>query len=322
MKRGILPKILTEQTLKRCYVKEHKRASQIAKELGVKEYNVLVYLKKYAIRKVERWERYGVKKFTKRQKEYLYGSLLGDDCLVLRSDGKYPYLQVIHSSKSKSYVQWKYDFWWKLTRADIKKTSVKLNNRSFSTHRFWTVAHPEFLPFYNKLYRDEKKQITKEWLDNLTPLSLAIWYMDDGYFRKDKCNVHFITLAFGQKGNKLIKKYFWTRWKVKTNLQKASRGKDRYYLWMNVKNSIKFMKLIAPYILPCFSYKIDKHRKLRWKKLSMKELGYIRNNYNIQSPSFIASRLNRPISGIHSVAWRLSLTQPRGGRKIYQFELD
>lgn len=321
MRRGILPRILTKKILEGLYLNQLKTAEQIAKELGIKEYHLLNYLKRHGIRKVERWERYGVKEFSRGQKEYLCGSLLGDDCLRLPPDGRYPYLQVIQSSRFKSYVEWKYAFWKELVRSGIKKISVVLKDRYFSAHRFRTPAHPGFLPFYQNLYINGKKQITREWLNNLTPLSLAIWYMDDGYFRKKRGRIHFITLAFGEKGNKLIRDYFLDKWKIRTNLQKASRGKNRYYIWMNTENSIKFTKIIAPHILPYFSYKIDKARGLQWEKLSTEELGYIRDNYNVRSPRLIAKKLNRPVSGIHCAAWRLGLTQPRGGRKVYQFDI-
>lgn len=320
-RKNVLSKILTKTILESYYLKRLKTAKEIAEGLGVKEHNVLFYLKEYGIRKVERWERYGVKEFNKRQNEYLYGSLLGDDCLVSGPSRKHPYLQVIHSSKFETYVRWKYGFWKKLVRNGIKKTPVKLKDKSFFTSRFYTIAHPGFLSFYRRLYKNGKKQITREWLSHLTPLSLAIWYMDDGYLRKKRNRIHFISLAFGRKGNEVIKDYFLDKWNIKTNLQKASRGKDRYYIWMNTENSIKFTKTIAPYIIPCFSYKIDKSRELLWKKMSLKELGYIRDKYNIESPRLIAKRINRPVSSVHCAAWRLGLTQQRGGRKVYQFDV-
>lgn len=322
MRRGILPKILTRKVLEELYHRQLETTDQIAKELGVKEYHILTYLKRHGIRKIERWERYGIKKFNRNQNEYLHGSLLGDDCLVLPADGKYPYLQVIHSSKFGDYVRWKYKFWKKLVRNGIKRVPSKVGNKTFSTHRFRTAAHPGFLSFYQKLYKHGKKQITKEWLNNLTPLALAIWYMDDGYFRQKRGRIYFITLAFGGKGNRIIRDYFLSKWRIKARLQKVSRGRDKYYLWMNTGNSIKFTKIIAPYILPCFSYKIDKDRELQWRRMGTEEQEYIKDNYNIQSPRLIAKKLNRPISGVHHAAWRLGLTQSRGGRKVYQLDIE
>lgn len=313
--------VVTKRLLQYLYLNKFKTAAQTAEELGLKEHNILFYLKKYRIRKVERWERYGIKKFSKIQKEYLYGSLLGDDCLILPPEGRYPHLQVSHSSRFKDYVEWKYGFWEELAQNGIRRTLVETKDEVFSSHRFQTAAHPEFLPFYRGLYGSGEKRITRDWLDKLTPLSLAVWYMDDGYFRRSRGRIHFITLAYGKKGNEIIKNYFLKRWYVKTNLQKTTRGQDRYYLWMNTENSIKFTKIIGPYILPCFSYKIDKNRRLKWKKISLEERKYIEDYYNVQSPRLIAKRLERPVSGIHASAWKLGLTQPRGGRKIYQFDI-
>lgn len=321
--RNSLPKILTREALEELYSKKKYRAAQIAEILKVKNHNVVVYLRQYGIAKVERWQRYGLDKFTPQQKEYLYGSLLGDDCLHYSSDNKYPLLQVIHSSKFAEYVKWKYGIWKAIVPGGVKKVFVKLGEKKFLTHRFYTAAHPEFLQFF-KLYKNRQKQISREWLDHLTPLSLAVWYMDDGYFKARRNRMHFLTFAFGNTGNELIQKYFSEKWSLAANMGYSRRNKrgKRRFIWFNTENSIKLTKIIGSYLIPRFSYKINLSRELMWQKIPIQEKDYIKTYYNIKSPKLIAHDLGRSLASIHDAAYKLGLTQPRGGIKIYAQTLD
>ena len=42
------------------------------------------------------------------------------------------------------------------------------------------LANQVYEKFYNSLYKNGIKSVTQEWLDKITPLGLAIWFMDDG----------------------------------------------------------------------------------------------------------------------------------------------
>ena len=276
--RNSLPQILTKEVLTYLYLHEKYSAQEIAKSLKVNKHNVIVYLKKHNIQHVERWERYKVKSFTTSQKDYLYGSLLGDDSLRFGNKRKYPFLQVIHSSKFYDYVEWKHQVWKPLVPGGIKQGFSKLGKKKFSIHRFYTAAHPDFLPFYKLIYKkSDHKAVSSEWLDQLTPLSLAVWFMDDGYFRRERNRIHYYGFAFGHEGNKLIKKYFADKWKLKANLGHQKKKKNLgWFIWFNTENSIKLSKIIAPHMLPVFDYKINRTAELRWHKMVDGEVDFIK----------------------------------------------
>lgn len=193
------------------------------------------------------------------------------------------------------------------------------NKKTYKANQFTTAVHPEFQRFHNLFYKNNKKRVTKEILNKLTPFSISVWYMDDGYYRKSRGRAQLSTNSFTYKENRMIQEYFNKVWDIYSNIGISDSGTN--YIWFNTENTIKFFKIIKDYIISYFSYKIDSDRKLLWQKIPIRDLQYIKDNYNVESPRLIAYRLNRTISSVHQAASKLSVTQCRGGRKYYKYDL-
>lgn len=308
---------LDECSLRKMYLDDYKTIREIAKHFGVSTLKVAYYLKKYSIRRVERWERYGLKHFTTKQREYLFGSLLGDDCIRKNKDGKYPYLQVTHGTKQREYVKWKYDMWKLIAPGGIKRdTPIKIHTGVYYADGFITAAHPDFMEFLEMFYWHGRKVVNEEILHNLTPFSLALWYMDDGYYRRSRGRAQLSTNSFTYRENIMIKKYFADIWNISSNIGRSDSG--THYIWFNTENTIKLFQIIKDDILPLFGYKIDLKRKLMWRAFSEDELRYIKENYNIEHPRLIAYKLGRSLRSVFCAAHRLGVTKPRGGVKQYE----
>lgn len=311
--------MIRKNVLEKMYLEDYATINEIAKHFDTSENMVRYWMRKYKIRDVERWERYELNNFNKKQKEYLYGSLLGDDQLNMNGKRKYPFLVVTHSSKQKDYVKWKYKIWRQIVPGNIKSIVIKVKGKSYLVNYFNTAAHPEFLDFFNLFYFNGKKGVNRNILDKLTPLSIAVWYMDDGYYRKSRGRAQLSTNSFTYKENIIIKNYFDEKWNISSNIGTSDSGS--YYIWFNTENTIEFFKIIKDYMLPFFAYKIDVDRKLQWKALSKEEIEYIKQNYNIESPKLISHKLNRPLTTVFNTAYRLGITQARGGKKHYEKDL-
>jgi len=312
--------MIEKEALQRKYLKEHKTIDEISRCFGVSQYPIRYWMKRHNIRNIERWERYGLKEFNQKQREYLYGSLLGDDTLRMPTDGRYPFLAVSHGYKQKEYLEWKYGIWKQIVPGSIRIVRLKLKNgKTYQAYKFTTATHPDFLEFYNLFYKNNKKRITKEILNELTPFSVAVWYMDDGYYRRSRGRAQLSTNSFSYKENLLIQRYFNEAWAISSNMGVSDNGTN--YIWFNTENTIKFFKIIKDYIIPYFNYKIDLERKVLWQRIPEKDLQYIKSNYNIESPRLIAYKLDRSIGSIHNTAFKLGLTKPRGGRKYYKYDL-
>lgn len=92
------------------------------------------------------------------------------------------------------------------------------------------------------------------------PISLAVWYMDDGTldFRElYHCNVMIATYGFTFSDCKLLVNTLFHNFGIHANVTKCTmRGKiyPRLYVW--AKDSIKFIDLVESYILPCMKHKV------------------------------------------------------------------
>lgn len=308
---------LDECGLREMYLEGHKTIREIAKHFGVSTLKVVYYLRKYNIRRVERWERYGLKHFTAKQREYLFGSLLGDDYIRKHNDGKYPFLQVTHGIEQREYVEWKHKIWEQIVPGGIKRDiPIKTPTGVCYADRFTTAAHPDFTEFFEMFYQDGRKVVSEEIIRNLTSLSLAVWYMDDGYYKRHRGRAQLSTNSFTREENVMIKKYFEEAWGISPNIGMSDSG--THYIWFNTGNTIKFFNVIKTHILPLFGYKVDLERKLMWRDFSEDELKYIRENYNVEHPQLIAYKLGRSLQSIFNIAHKLGVTQPRGGIKRYE----
>lgn len=179
-------------------------------------------------------------KLSQRQVEILIGSILGDGYIY--PAGK---IQLEHSSKSKDYVNWKFQ---ELQNLAYKKLSTitrtdKRNGKQYTSCRFWLRQY--FCPWRKYFYRGNKKIFPHNL--KITPLSLAVWYMDDGCYSDKKCTLS--TDSFSITSLRRIKKEL-KRFKLNTYIR--SNGK----LGICAKSQSKFFSLIKPYIHQCMAYKL------------------------------------------------------------------
>lgn len=108
------------------------------------------------------------------QKSVLFGTLMGDGCLIPTADGKNYRLQIEHGDRQKKYVFWKYGIFKGFVVSKPKYIET------LSSWRFRTISHREFRQLRRIFYRDGKKILPKKLDFLLDPLTLAVWFMDDG----------------------------------------------------------------------------------------------------------------------------------------------
>ena len=104
------------------------------------------------------------------------------------------------------------------------------------------------------------KTIPLKALNRLTPLAIAIWWMDDGSLCKKVRNgkVHawelYLNTYLSKEENQIIIDYFQNKWNVKWNLN-LSKGK--YRLRCSTREGRKFLTIIRPIVsqIKCMQYK-------------------------------------------------------------------
>ncbi len=193
---------------------------------------------------------------TSRQKEILVGSLLGDAHLESRYKLGSATLRIEHSYKQKEYVDWLHNEFKEWVRTPPRKRTRWRWGKEHNKFLFMTYGHKILGEFRELFYRNRIKIIPKNIESFLTPLSLAIWYMDDGSIKSSRHRGMFLnTQSFSplevKKLQRILKKKFLTE----TITRKDKNGLQIYILGKSAEN---FIGLIRPYIIPSMEYKIPK----------------------------------------------------------------
>ena len=124
---------------------------------------------------------------TKKQQSIILGTILGDGCL--ERNGKFVRLRLEHGINQEAYLFWKHRALKSIVGPVMKVHSYhKVNERFYDSYRTYTFSNQAFEKYANMFYHNKKKIIPQNIIDLFKdPLSLAVWFMDDGYKRND-CN--------------------------------------------------------------------------------------------------------------------------------------
>jgi hypothetical protein len=121
----------------------------------------------------------------KRQREILIGTILGDASLqsIGRRNAR---LRLEHSEKQKEYIFWKYEQLKNLMQSRPKKIE-RFNPRFKKTYVYYRCqshSSPTLGKYRRYFYDEEGRKRIPEQIELLlrSPLTLAVWYMDDGHY--------------------------------------------------------------------------------------------------------------------------------------------
>lgn len=196
--------------------------------------------------------------------EVLIGSLLGDGCITKSGRGLY------HFRFKQSTIHSEYFFFIYF----IFKPYLTLGSPSFSCHfdkRYNKLyesltlqtrpIHNEILNINNleKLFyiKDESGQRTKrvplEIKSLLSPISLAIWIMDDGHFYHNE--IFLNVQSFKLEDNKLLLLAL-EGLGISAKLIPVSNNKQQWRIFIGAQNLNKVRELIVPYLTKSMFYKV------------------------------------------------------------------
>ena len=198
-------------------------------------------------------------KFSRRQKEILIGTILGDAHLETQDAGRTYRLKIEHSIKQREYVDWLYaelrDAVTTVPRARERLSSWNAD-RVYVLYGFNTLSVGP-LRFYAKaFYANGKKIIPKMVARWLTPLALAVWFMDDGSIKsRSHRTVCFNTQGFDDQSVARLQSALLERYGIHTSLRRQGNGSQIYLLASTVDC---FFEAIMPHVLPSMKYKVPK----------------------------------------------------------------
>lgn len=220
-------------------------------------------LDKFQIRRFfEEVKKHEASLFNQEQLEALVGSLLGNLCISLNGEGV-----CNHGKSQEEYSKWK------------AKIFNGYTNNGFGKEKSNIVCHlpiNEQTKYLRKKIYIPEKQITNEILDNISIISIAFWYMDDGSLNSNSCYFHTESFSFKdqEKLSFMLKDKFNINSEIKT--RKVLNGRILPYLFISTKDTEKLHKLISPYIHPSMRYKIIN----RYKDIPFVEISNILRGFS------------------------------------------
>ena len=194
----------------------------------------------------------GIKSLTKRQRAIVIGKILGDG--TIEKNGNYSRLRVCQSDKQKDYVYWLYEELKPFVTNNIRTSKASGYRNSRDQFRFDTYSLQVFEEYRNLFYKNKKKIIPSSIKKLIfDPITLAVWYMDDGYKRTDNSGLYLCTSSFTDKENLILKDCLYKNFKIDTNIHYAG-GYARLHIPSRSMNT--FVNLICKYLVKSMLYKI------------------------------------------------------------------
>lgn len=192
---------------------------------------------------LEEWQQDGANlrqiEFSNREKQIVLGTLLGNSSIIFPEKSRHPHLQMRESiSKGGNWIRCK--------AFELKKFSrPKSFIADHDSFRWNSCSNFCWIKFYNLCYSDKQKNVPMTWLDQLTDLGLACWFMDKGEILPNSCHLRISRLNKESVQN--IKNYFEI---IGIPGEIKNVGGSRI-LQFNKENQVKFLKTIH-HQLPLF----------------------------------------------------------------------
>lgn len=194
---------------------------------------------------------------TEKQRAIIIGNVLGDGGIYTHKNlsGKSSQYYIKQSLKYKEYIFWLFD--------ELKNICpfFPRQRKDNGQWYFYSRYLENLTAIRTAFYLDRKKVIPpdiKQWVTST--LSLAVWYMDDGsldYRPKDHYNFSLTTNAFSVGENYLLVDMLRENFGINATVQTPlCRGKRYPEIYIGVAGREKFLSLVKPYILDCFSRKV------------------------------------------------------------------
>jgi hypothetical protein len=220
------------------------------------------------------------------------GSMLGDGYLsslsrrVMYEETK----KVLH----RRYLQWKSNNF--LFRSKIKrlhKHDTRPNCRSsYYVYRLRSFSEDSLTEIYPFFYQDKKRIIHDVVLQQLTPLALAVWYCDDGFYSYP-CHRAYISInRYSSKDRQKVRDFFQSKG-FSCSLSKQASSET---LAFTVDGTFKFIELIKP-VFPRdvgMEYKLGRYHpsnSLRCKKEKIKKVNCDSKSYYKRHDKALAQKM-------------------------------
>ena len=135
---------------------------------------------------------------------------------------------------------------------DLSKGKLSMNWGKAPCYYFSTISKELFNKFRDDHYEGKNRIIPEDIEERITPLTIAIWIMDDGH--KSRGNIVLNTHKYGKDDQERVLKAFSSRYGIEGAINK---DRSNYRILISAKSTREILiPLVSGYILDCFKYKI------------------------------------------------------------------
>ncbi len=200
-------------------------------------------------------------RLTKIQKAVLVGSILGD-AFLQKTGSVNARLRFEHGGKQKDYLLWKAQIFPRLFQGKPNHLS-RVHPKTGSVYEYWRAqsdASPELGRWRAVFYPKGQKRIPADLSALLVePLSLAVWYMDDGYYYPKDHNSYLYLGTVSREEAETARVALESNFKL--NVRIYDKKRKGFALYFGVEETKKLHDLVRPHmLLPLFAYKLgDTH---------------------------------------------------------------
>jgi 16S rRNA G966 N2-methylase RsmD len=261
-----------ENKLEKLYCKDGLTDIEIGEKCNVSPKHVSDLRKKMGIKTINHNQRRYIfnpqEDLTDRQKSIIFGSLLGDGCIKNASKERRCF-SVSHSDKQKDYLYWTYEELKNICPSDPKKY---VSPKGYITYSLLTENRKDLFNYREKIYTPKKK-VNEWWISKLDVLSVAIWYMDDGYLSRvnnSRNEYGFATNSFDEDEHILLQNFLQDLG-IETSIRCISRKSGMQRNLMVCDSSFDaFTDLLSPHIINSMKYKIPSQEREEFLKGNVK----------------------------------------------------
>lgn len=196
-------------------------------------------------------------KLTKKQRSIIVGTLLGDGHMETQNKGRTYRLKIEHTVRQTFYVDWLYQQLKEWTLSAPVDHMKSIGGDKYENYGFQTMSVGQFR-FYAKGFYDAKgcKRVPRHIRRWLTPLALAVWFMDDGSLKSQTHRAVILnTQGFNHDDLIKLKEALELRYGIQAVFRKQREGLQ---LLIVGDDAERFYQTIQRFVLPDFKYKFGK----------------------------------------------------------------
>lgn len=203
------------------------------------------------------------------ERAIITGSALGDGSFEHKPNKDWRFT-VTHANSQYEYLYWKYEKLSRLCLSGIREriSPYKKKDGTWAkSYTIRTVTHPGISEIGKLFFVNTSiKSISEDLYPELTELSLAIWYMDDGSldWREISGTPFICTDNFNFEDIRLLQDMLWQKFNIKTSIYKyrshafstSSQTIIKTAWRLRISLRSPFFDLISPYVIPSMQYKL------------------------------------------------------------------